>query len=182
MATDVDVDVSRSVMCDVDVDVVRDDAVNDQSMYHGTSQHQRSAIPTHSRTHPAYTVDEHRDVYEQTLATSDNVECAIGDHRHHTTPPVVDDVHKHDTYSQPLDDSEVQFNPTAIERARLAGQNSRLRSIDTAHQLASDDLWRAEMQAIHLPATGATLVRYQASLLAAPDVSRRRTQPAQCTH
>ena len=92
--TDVDVDVSRSVLCDVDVDVVgvqRINAINDQSMYHGTSQHQRSAIPTHSRTHPAYTVDEHRDVYEQTRSTSNNVECATGDHRHHTTPPVVDD-------------------------------------------------------------------------------------------
>ena len=40
--TDVDVDVSRSVLCDVDVDVVgvqRVKATNDQSMYHGTSQH-----------------------------------------------------------------------------------------------------------------------------------------------
>ena len=122
-----------SLMTTRDYNVGFEPVTNDdyrRSMYPVMQQHQQSATPTHSRTQLMNTVDDY--VQQQTAMNVYNNTRVTCQHSNRASPMSdVVDVNYANTHSL-LEQSEVQFNPAALERARQAGWRSEQRDI---HQL-----------------------------------------------
>jgi len=101
-----------------------------QSMANSMSQSRRQSgvIQTHN-TSTTHTVDDH--VHAHTLFDDVNEERASGHHSQCSSPASdVDAVDNANTHSL-LEQSEVQFNPAALARARQAGWDSQTRTAST---------------------------------------------------